>query len=85
MVPYWPEVTVVSIDTLKQTTQSLIETLSEVKRMHEECAQNRKNLNSELQNLEVELKKNVTNVGIPKRNSGTLEIIEKAEETLSES
>jgi uncharacterized protein YaaN involved in tellurite resistance len=57
------EKTVVSIDTLKQTTQSLIETLNEVKRIHEEGAQNRKNLNSELQNLEVELKKNVTNVG----------------------
>ena len=56
------EKTVVSIDTLKQTTQSLIETLNEVKRIHEEGAQNRKNLNSELQNLEVELKKNVTNV-----------------------
>jgi uncharacterized protein YaaN involved in tellurite resistance len=57
------EKTVVSIDTLKRTTQSLIETLNEVKRIHEEGAQNRKNLNSELQNLETELKKNVTQVG----------------------
>lgn len=57
------EKTVVSIDTLKKTTQSLIETLNEVKRIHEEGAQNRKNLNSELQNLETELKKNVTQVG----------------------
>ncbi|MEO6522056.1 MAG: toxic anion resistance protein [Mucilaginibacter sp.] len=57
------EKTVVSIDTLKKTTQSLIETLTEVKRIHEEGTQNRKNLNSELQSLEVELKKNVTNVG----------------------
>jgi len=57
------EKTVVSIDTLKKTTASLIETLNEVKRIHEEGAQNRKNLNSELQNLEAELKKNVTQVG----------------------
>ena len=57
------EKTVVSIETLKKTTESLIETLTEVKRIHEEGAQNRKNLNNELQSLEVELKKNVTNVG----------------------
>jgi uncharacterized protein YaaN involved in tellurite resistance len=57
------EKTVVSIETLKQTTASLIDTLNEVKRIHEEGAQNRKNLNSELQNLEAELKKNVTQVG----------------------
>jgi len=56
------EKTVVSIDTLKRTTQSLIETLNEVKRIHEEGAQNRKVLNTELQTLETELKKNVTNV-----------------------
>ncbi|GAB3932214.1 toxic anion resistance protein [Mucilaginibacter myungsuensis] len=57
------EKTVVSIDTLKRTTSSLIETLNEVKRIHEEGAQNRKVLNTELQTLETELKKNVTNVG----------------------
>jgi len=56
------EKTVVSIDTLKRTTQSLIETLSEVKRIHDEGTQNRKLLNTELQNLETELKKNVTNI-----------------------
>jgi uncharacterized protein YaaN involved in tellurite resistance len=56
------EKTVVSIDTLKRTTQSLIETLNEVKRIHEEGAQNRVALNSDLQNLETELKKNVTNI-----------------------
>jgi len=56
------EKTVVSIDTLKRTTQSLIETLNEVKRIHDEGAQNRKTLNGELQNLETELKKNVTNI-----------------------
>lgn len=54
------EKTVVSLDTLKKTTQSLIETLNEVKRIHEEGTQNRKTLNTELQNLESELKKNVT-------------------------
>ncbi|QJD96454.1 toxic anion resistance protein [Mucilaginibacter robiniae] len=57
------EKTVVSIDTLKKTTQSLIETLNEVKRIHDEGTQNRKVLNGELQNLETELRKNVTNVG----------------------
>ncbi|MCW3093028.1 MAG: toxic anion resistance protein [Ferruginibacter sp.] len=56
------EKTVVSLDTLKQTTQSLIETLNEVKRIHEEGTQNRKTLNTELQNLETELKKNVTQI-----------------------
>lgn len=57
------EKTVVSIETLKKTTQSLIDTLNEVKRIHEEGAQNRKTLNSELQNLETELRKNVTQAG----------------------
>jgi len=56
------EKTVVSIDTLKRTTQSLIETLNEVKRIHDEGNQNRKVLNTELQNLETELKKNVTSI-----------------------
>ncbi|PJJ83214.1 uncharacterized protein YaaN involved in tellurite resistance [Mucilaginibacter auburnensis] len=56
------EKTVVSIDTLKRTTQSLIETLNEVKQIHEQGTQNRKVLNTELQNLETELRKNVTNV-----------------------
>lgn len=56
------EKTVVSIDTLKRTTQSLIETLNEVKRIHEEGNQNRKVLNTELQNLETELRKNVTSI-----------------------
>lgn len=57
------EKTVVSIDTLKRTTQSLIETLNEVKQIHEQGAQNRKTLNTELATLETELKKNVTNRG----------------------
>jgi uncharacterized protein YaaN involved in tellurite resistance len=57
------EKTIVSLDTLKRTTQSLIETLNEVKAIHEQGAQNRKTLTTELQNLETELKKNVTNTG----------------------
>jgi uncharacterized protein YaaN involved in tellurite resistance len=56
------EKTVVSIDTLKKTTQNLIETLTEVKRIHDEGAQNRANLNTELASLESELRKNVSNV-----------------------
>jgi len=56
------EKTVVSIDTLKQTTASLIDTLNEVKKIHEQGAQNRVALNSELTNLETQLKQNVTNV-----------------------
>lgn len=57
------EKTVVSIDTLKRTTRSLIETLNEVKQIHEQGAQNRKTLTTELQSLETELKKTVTNAG----------------------
>ena len=56
------EKTVVSLDTLQKTTQSLIETLTEVKRIHDEGAQNRVTLNTELGRLESELKKNVSNV-----------------------
>jgi uncharacterized protein YaaN involved in tellurite resistance len=56
------EKTVVSLDTLKTTTQSLIETLNEVKKIHEQGTENRKVLNTELKNLESELKKNVTRV-----------------------
>ena len=56
------EKTVVSLDTLKQTTKSLIETLTEVKKIHEEGNQNRLLLNTELQNLEAELKKNVKQI-----------------------
>jgi uncharacterized protein YaaN involved in tellurite resistance len=56
------EKTVVSVETLKKTTQSLIETLQEVKRIHDAGFETRKVLNTELQNLETELRKNVTNV-----------------------
>ena len=56
------EKTVVSLDTLKKTTSSLIETLNEVKKIHEQGTENRKVLNTELQTLESELRKNVTRV-----------------------
>lgn len=56
------ENTVVSIETLKKTTQSLISTLDEVKRIHEEGMHNRQVLDKELQSLETELRKNVTGI-----------------------
>lgn len=54
------EKTVVSIETLKATTSSLIDTLNEVKQIHEAGAASRRVLDTELKNLEEELKKNVT-------------------------
>jgi len=57
------EKTIVSIDTLRLSTRSLIETLNEVKKIHEEGNQSRKILDTELKSLENELKKGVTNVG----------------------
>ncbi|MGQ7855328.1 toxic anion resistance protein [Pedobacter sp. WC2501] len=56
------EKTVVSLETLKLTTTSLIETLNEVKQIHEAGAQSRRVLDGELKTLETELKKNVTRV-----------------------
>ncbi|WP_158799581.1 toxic anion resistance protein [Pedobacter sp. L105] len=56
------EKTVVSLETLKKTTASLIETLDEVKKIHEEGEKGRRVLDTELKNLETELKKNVTQV-----------------------
>ncbi|KQM78660.1 tellurite resistance protein [Pedobacter sp. Leaf216] len=56
------EKTVVSLETLKRTTSSLIETLNEVKQIHEAGAQSRRVLDGELKTLETELKKNVTRV-----------------------
>jgi len=56
------EKTVVSLETLKRTTSSLIETLNEVKQIHEAGAQSRRVLDGELKTLETELKKNVTGV-----------------------
>jgi len=56
------ENTVVSLETLKKTTQSLISTLDDVKRIHEEGMRNRQILDKELQTLETELRKNVTGI-----------------------
>lgn len=56
------EKTVVSLETLKRTTSSLIETLNEVKQINEAGAQSRRVLDGELKTLEAELKKNVTRV-----------------------
>ena len=44
------------------TTSSLIDTLNEVKQIHEAGAQSRRVLDGELKTLEAELKKNVTRV-----------------------
>lgn len=51
------EKSVISIETLKKTTQSLISTLDEVKRIHEEGVRSRQELDKELQTLEIELRK----------------------------
>lgn len=56
------ENTVISLDTLKKTTQSLIKTLDDVKRIHEEGTRNRRILDKELQTLETELRKNVQGI-----------------------
>ncbi|MEN9918579.1 MAG: hypothetical protein RL662_1015 [Bacteroidota bacterium] len=56
------ESTVISLDTLKKTTQSLISTLDEVKRIHEEGMRNRQVLDKELHTLETELRKNVQGI-----------------------
>lgn len=56
------ENTIVSLETLKKTTKSLIDTLTEVKQIHEQGAQSRRQLDTELQSLETELRKNVTQI-----------------------
>ena len=53
------ENSIVSLETLKLTTQSLIETLSEVKNIHIKGAETRRELDAGLQSLEAELKKSV--------------------------
>lgn len=53
------ENTIVSLDTLKKTTQSLIDTLNEVKQIHQQGAETRRQLDAGLQNLEAELRKGV--------------------------
>lgn len=55
------ENTVVSLDTLRMTTKSLIDTLTEVKQIHEQGAVTRRELDAGLQSLEEELKKGVVN------------------------
>ena len=55
------ENTIVSLDTLKMTTKSLIDTLTEVKQIHEQGAETRRQLDAGLQSLEAELKKGVIN------------------------
>ncbi|HXD92912.1 MAG TPA: toxic anion resistance protein [Bacteroidia bacterium] len=54
------ENTVVSLETLRNTTKSLIDTLNEVKQIHEQGTQTRRELDKGLQDLEAELKKGVT-------------------------
>lgn len=53
------ENTIVSLETLRETTKSLIDTLAEVKQIHEQGNQTRRELDAGLQNLEAELKKGV--------------------------
>jgi uncharacterized protein YaaN involved in tellurite resistance len=53
------ENTIVSLDTLKMTTKSLIDTLTEVKQIHDQGTETRRQLDAGLQSLEAELKKGV--------------------------
>lgn len=53
------ENTIVSLDTLKMTTKSLIDTLTEVKQIHEQGTKTRRELDAGLESLEAELKKGV--------------------------
>lgn len=53
------ENTIVSLETLKMTTKSLIDTLTEVKQIHEQGTETRRQLDAGLQSLEAELKKGV--------------------------
>lgn len=55
------ENTIVSLETLKMTTKSLIDTLTEVKQIHEQGTETRRQLDAGLQSLEAELKKGVIN------------------------
>ena len=55
------ENTIVSLETLKMTTKSLIDTLAEVKQIHEQGTETRRQLDAGLQSLEAELKKGVIN------------------------
>ncbi len=55
------EQTIVSIDTLGETTSSLINTLNEVKQIQQQGSQSRQQLDVELKNLEDTLKKQIQN------------------------
>jgi uncharacterized protein YaaN involved in tellurite resistance len=55
------EQTIVSVETLRETTSSLINTLNEVKQIQQQGAQNRIALDGELKNLEQTLKKQMQN------------------------
>ncbi|MPT33174.1 toxic anion resistance protein [Epilithonimonas hungarica] len=55
------EQTIVSIDTLRDTTSSLINTLNEVKQIQQQGAQSRQQLDIELKTLEDTLKKQIQN------------------------
>ena len=55
------EQTIVSIDTLRETTTSLINTLNEVKQIQQQGEQSRRLLDNELQNLETTLKNQLQN------------------------
>ena len=55
------EQTIVSIDTLRDTTSTLISTLNEVKQIQQQGAQSRQQLDIELKNLEDTLKKQIQN------------------------
>lgn len=53
------EQTIVSVETLRETTSMLINTLNEVKQIQKQGADNRRKLDQDLQTLEHELKANV--------------------------
>lgn len=54
------EKSIVSTETLRKTTQSLVTTLNEVKRIHEEGMKNRQALDKDLQALETQLRNTVS-------------------------
>ena len=55
------EQTIVSAETLRETTSSLINTLNEVKQIQQQVEQGRRQLDTELQNLESTLRKQIQN------------------------
>ncbi|WP_144281162.1 toxic anion resistance protein [Chryseobacterium echinoideorum] len=55
------EQTIVSAETLRETTSSLINTLNEVKQIQQQGEQGRRQLDTELQNLESTLRKQIQN------------------------